>query len=92
MPNQLQELRESIEECYRLGFDSVREAVEAVLRAPDFAERWECSPRLVRAVEAFHAMRARLREVGRHVAEAFQVQPTRVGEYDSLRHPCEIDR
>lgn len=48
------ELRAAMRACDDLGFDTTTEAMHAVLSHPDFAERWECSDRLIEAVSYYH--------------------------------------
>jgi hypothetical protein len=52
------ELCDALDSDDRLGFDHRHEAIQALLTHDDFAERWECSPRLVNAFMAFKVSRA----------------------------------
>lgn len=54
----MRELRAAVEECDRLGFDRVHDAINAVLSHDDFAQRWECTTRLIAAVGEHKRARA----------------------------------
>ena len=54
----MRELSAALVECDLLGFDSVSAARSAVLEHDDYAQRWECSARVVLAVNRLHFARA----------------------------------
>jgi len=56
-----------------LGFDRRAEARHAVLSHPDYRERWECSDRLIAAVDRYTAARrARPWTIPDHVLRAMR--------------------